>query len=450
MRIFRALAVALPVFFASSIALANGRYPIAGQIVEDPDDSQHLIVRATYGVMITNDRGKTWGWVCEPSIGFLMQEDPMMGVAHGGNILAAIFEGLSVSSDNGCDWSFYSPLKNKYVVDLAIDKVDPSNGVLIVSNNAGANKFVTQMWQTSDGASTWSQAGVNLPDTFIGITLDSAPSDPETVYVSGRLGPPKFQGVLEKTTDRGASWQAVDIPKSNNVNLPYIGAIAPDDPGRVYVRLNGDSSDTLVVTKDGGTNWKEVFHAKGMLLGFALSPDGTELAIGGDKDGIYLANTTDLAFKKVSPVHARCLTWTEQGLYACGDEFVDGFEVGLSKDQGKTFTDLFHLQTLCNVLSCPEGSETATKCPDLIGATELAIMADCGTGGGGGHGGAPSTSSASASSGGGGGTASGGCGCATEGDGQSGAAFSIALFGLALLRRAKLLRPSQAGRPLVG
>jgi MYXO-CTERM domain-containing protein len=444
MRFLRALALALPILFVSSTALANGRYPLAGQVVEDPDNPKHLVVRATYGLLITNDFGKSWGWVCEPAVNILNSEDPMMGIAHGGNILASVFKGLSVAKDNGCDFALYPPLKNKYVVDLAIDKLNPANGVLVISNSVSDTKFLSQLWQTSDGANTWTQAGVDLPDDFVGITVDSAPSDPNTIYVSGRFGPPDFQGALEKSTDRGATWQKLPIPTSNNQNLPYVGAIDPTTADRVYVRLNADASDTLVVSDDGGLTWSQKFKAKGALLGLALSPDGSEIAFGGDKDGIYLASTTDLTPKKVSKVGARCLTWTAQGLYACGDEFVDGFEVGISKDEGKTFTPLFHLQTLCDVLSCPADSTTGKLCPSLLGATETSIMSNCGTqptgaGAGDGVGGA-NPASTSGTGAGGDPSTSGGCGCATRGDSSNvtGALAIAAAISLMLGRRRKL------------
>ena len=76
----------------------------------------------------------------------------MMGITRGGTILAAVFEGLSSSTSAGCDWAFYPPLKGKYVVDLAVDKVDPTNAVLIVSNSAGGSLFLTQLWETNDAA----------------------------------------------------------------------------------------------------------------------------------------------------------------------------------------------------------------------------------------------------------------------------------------------------------
>ncbi|HVY48974.1 MAG TPA: hypothetical protein VHB21_23955, partial [Minicystis sp.] len=343
-----AAAAASAPLLAAAPALANGRYPLAGQIAVDPDDPKHLVVRATYGVIVTRDGGKTWGWVCEPSIGYNGSEDPMLGVAHGGNLLAAIFAGLSVSKDGGCDFSLYPPLKKKYVVDLAIDKVAPADGVLIVSNSAGANLFLTQLWETSDGGDGWAQAGVDLPSDFIGLTVDSAPSDPATVYVSGRFGPPDYAGALEKTTDRGASWQKLPIPNSDNLNLPYVGAVDPHDPGVVYVRLDADAKDTLVVTRDGGQTYTQAFQLASDLLGFALSPDGTKVAVsskasgGQGESGVWVADTTTLAFQKKSKVGATCLTWTAEGLYACADDPVDGFEVGLSHDEGASFTPLFH------------------------------------------------------------------------------------------------------------
>ena len=58
----------------------------------------------------------------------------------------------------------------------------------------------------------------------------------------------------------------------------------------------------------------------GNMLGFALSPDGATVAVGGDTGGIWTAPTDTLAFTKVSTVGAKCLTWTNEGLYACGND----------------------------------------------------------------------------------------------------------------------------------
>src|SRR5262249_38774728 len=147
------------------------------------------------------------------------------------------------------------------------------------------------------------------------------------------------------------------------------------------------------------------------------------------------ANT--LAFTKVSNVGARCLTWTAQGLYACANEFTDGFTAGVSTDQGKTFTPIMHLQRLCGPLMCGAATSTGKLCPSLWPTTSLSIgnmgcdaMAD---------GGAASSGASSSS----GGSSSGGvdstCSCSAIGAPATSVLGGLSLTGatLLLLRRKK-------------
>src|SRR6185295_756931 len=102
--------------------------------------------------------------------------------------------------------------------------------------------------------------------------------------------------------------------------------------------------DHLLVSRDAGETWDTVFSLDGDLFGFALSPDGSRIAIGGPDRGVYLAHTSDLDFQPVpAPVRGlRCLRWTDQGLLACGQESLDGWTVGLSRDEGQSFEPLWH------------------------------------------------------------------------------------------------------------
>ncbi|APR78335.1 Glycosyl hydrolase, BNR repeat precursor [Minicystis rosea] len=429
----------------SAGAAANGRYPAAGQIALDPANPGTIMVRATYGILFTKNAGQRWEWVCESAVGFSGSEDPMMSFMADGTILAGIFEGLSVSRDHGCGWSFVGGgIDKRYVVDLAVDKVDATKGVLVVSNSTGQDDagqpvFLGQLWQTADNGKTWTQAGTDLPKQFLALTVETGPSDRNRVYVSGRMGPPNYAGVLHRSDDRGATWQEKPIPGSDDTHLPYVGAIDPNNPDIVYVRLDGAPQDQLVVTKDGGQTWTKVFESTGDLFGFALSPDGATVAVGGDKDGVWTAPTSTLAFTKVSSVGAKCLTWTADGLYACADEFIDGFTAGISKDQGKTFTPLMHLGGLCGPLTCDPSSNVAQHCVSQWPVTAANISAvSCDAPDGGASGSATSGSSgggASSSSGAGGGDS--GCATAAPATGAASmAASGAALVGLlAAMRR---------------
>lgn len=421
---------------APAIARANGRYPAAGQIVIDPSDPGGILVRATYGILVRPTEGAAWSWICEESVGFSGNEDPMMGITADGTILAGIFEGLSVSHDHGCQWDFMQGgLDGKFAIDLSTERGDPAKAIVIISNSSGApNQFITQLWESSDNGKNWSKAGVDLPSEFLGLTVDAAPSDRNRIYASGRYGAPDYPGVIERSDDRGGAWQKLSIPGAGDTHLPYIGAIDPHNPDVVYVRLDGDPSDQLVVSTDGGLNWTTAFESKGEMLGFALSPDGSKVALGGPADGLWIAPTDTLAFKKVNEVGVRCLTWTDAGIYACADEFVDGFTAGLSTDEGATFpADLviMHLQKLCGPLACGAGTSTGKLCPDVWGATKLTINAQCGDAG-------PSTTASSSSSG---GTESGqDCACGVIGRGAGLAAPALLIAGVASLlarRRAR-------------
>jgi hypothetical protein len=395
-------------------ALANGRYPMAGQIAVDSSDPTHMLVRATYGFVTTSDGGKSWSWICEGAVGYSGYEDPMVSITKDGTVLAGLFQGLSVTRDRGCQWDLSgAPLAQRYVTDLATERSDPASVVVLVSNSTGKDAFLTQIWQSPDNALTFTQAGVDLPTGFLGLTVDTAPSDSSWIYVSGRYGSPDYPGVLERSQDRGKMWEMLPIPGSNDLHLPYIGAIDPKDPAIVYVRLNGDTEDPLLVSKDGGGSWKEVFSAKS-LLGFALSPDGATIAVGSDKDGLWTAPTDTFAFTKVSNVGVRCLTWTSQGLFACADDAVDGFSVGRSTDGGRTFSPLLRRTALCDQLTCDPASSTGKVCPMVWGATKLMIGAvDC------------AADAGAASSGSAGGSGTGGCSCSAVGEATFGLGESV-------------------------
>ena len=57
-------------------ARANGRYPLANQLVVGPSDPSHIAIRTTFGLVVSSDHGSTWSWICEKAAGFVNGEDP--------------------------------------------------------------------------------------------------------------------------------------------------------------------------------------------------------------------------------------------------------------------------------------------------------------------------------------------------------------------------------------
>ena len=423
-----ALAIAAVALVAGA-ASANGRFPAAGQIVVDPSDPAHIVVRATYGLLSSRDAGESFGWICEKAVGYGGVEDPAMAITAGGTVLAGVFEGLASSPDKGCSWAFAGgDLAGHFVVDVSTERADPSHAVLVFSNGVGTNLFKSQLWESLDAGGTWAQAGTDLPSDFLALTVDVAKDDPDRVYVSGRFGPPGYAGALMRSSDRGTTWERFDVPTSNDQRLPYIAAIDPSNQDVVYVRIDGDPDNELLVSTDGGQSFTQAFGGQGSLLAFALSPDGAEVLVGGDTAGLWRAPAATLEFQKLAELEAKCLHWSSAGLYACADEFVDGFTVGRSDDGGATWAPLMHLQDLCGPLECAAETSVGAVCGADWPVTKATLGAECAGSG------ATGSTSSSASTGGGDTSESGsGCGCRAAGEveGERGAgaraAFAAAL-----------------------
>lgn len=374
---------------SASSARANGRFPNAGQLVVHPEDPDTLVVQTTYGFITTRDHGATWGWTCEQAAFYADVLDPPLGLTRDGTLVGGVFDGLIVSHD-GCSYELVpGELADKYMVDVSIERVDPSRAIAVSSNGMSNETFSTQVWGTDDDGATWSQVGVDLPTDFLAITGDVAPTDPDRIYLSGLVpqGGANYAGYVARSVDRGETWERFEVAGSMLTSSPFLAGVDVENPDVLYVRLDGDAG-RLLRSEDAGETWVEIFAGAGKLTGFALSPDGAYIAVGGDADGIWRAEVGPAQFAKVSPVGAQCLTWVERGLYACGREALDGFTVGLSTDLGATFEPLHHVSCLEGPLDCEASTEVGAECTIAWPATAAVLLTNTCQDGAGGTGGA--------------------------------------------------------------
>ncbi|UQA61892.1 WD40/YVTN/BNR-like repeat-containing protein [Polyangium aurulentum] len=345
---------------APRTAHANGRFPSAGHVEVDPADPARVVVRATYGLLVTTDGGKRWEWVCEEALGFAGIWDPPIGIAAGGTILAGLPDGLSVSGLGGCGWNREDALAGRLVVDLAVDRGNPARAVVIASSPASGG-FDNALFLTEDGGQSFEALPAPLPGTLRALTVDLAASNPSAIYVSGVLEGAAPAGIVLRSLDAGGSFTPLPVPGSDAEHGPYIGAVDPLDADRLYVRLEG-APGRLLFSADGGGTWEEIYKGEGPLLGFALAPDGSKLVVGGEKDGVWRSPAPVWAFEQVSPLRAQCLRWAPAGIYACAEPVLDGFAVGLSTTEGSTFAPLERSADLCGPLECEAGSSVSAAC----------------------------------------------------------------------------------------
>ena len=341
------LAIAAGLCTHSSTVFANGRFPHSQRLLEDPSDPRHLLLGATYGILTTWDRGQHWYDFCEALFAgdSAYIGDPLVdlvgGSSDGGTPLAALVDvqkAISRSADF-CGWtptlgSFTAP---PTVEDFAVDRAHRETVVAVVSTRTDGGVRIA-LEESTDAGVTWHAIGTPLP-VQTAYTVDLDPSDPTHIYATGLvLTDGGLSGVFLKSLDHGATWTSTPIPNTDDNNAPYIAAIDPRDPNRIFVRTDSYSmdnpaelsaNDALLYSSDGGATWKELIRQTAKLLGFALSPDGTAVLAGyGDPrgstlyvdptvTGIYMASTSDLSFSRLFADSVTCLTWVSSGVYAC-------------------------------------------------------------------------------------------------------------------------------------
>lgn len=350
----------------ASVASANGRFPEANQLFISPADANQIQVRVTFGLLVSRDGGKTWNWVCEQAIGIAGIEDPMYAFTPTSAIVGTTFQGVVVSRDQACSWPKVGGALEKGVfIDLTQRPSERQRIIVFDSSydrqdGDGGIFFRSQLYETVDDATTFTPLGAQLDPALLGYTVDVAPSDADRLYVSATRNPGTTpSGVLLVSRDRAKTWEEREIKLEGTERSPWIAAVGKTNPDRIYVRTYNatDKPGRLLLSDDAGKTFRTIFTSQGALAGFALSPDETKVYVGGPRDGLQIANTTDFAFRKTSDVQVQCITAAEDGLWVCSNE-MSGFIAARTRDEGATFDGKVHWLDIAGPLPCPPSPES--------------------------------------------------------------------------------------------
>lgn len=395
MAVWRRLWVMAAVLLVTGFARANGRMPGANELLLAPGNPSLLITRATFGVIQSSDGGRTWTVICEEAIGAagVIADPPITVTADGTLLLLAPTGGALVSHDAGCSWfSAPEPLAGTRGVDLTRDPSDARRALLLTStvtaiDERGFTVMRNTIVETRDDGRTF-RLLATLPMDVETETIEVAASDPRRIYVSGTASNDPSRGVLFTSEDGGLTWVKSTLMLPPGSGSLFVSAIDPQNADRLWLRIpaRGDTIGILparlVVSHDKGQTFQQLASTQRAMFGFALSPDGQELAYGGPADGLFIGPANGQGeFKKVSNLGVRCLRWTTSGLYACASELADPFSVGVSVDRGVTFSPLYKLVDTCPQV-CPDSSGAGAMCRERwpllslrVGASSAACAA---------------------------------------------------------------------------
>lgn len=452
------------VLLTPAVAHANGRIPASVNTRYQPGNDTRILLPATFGLLISEDDGASFRWICEDTIGYGGTYDPDYAINEAGHIFATTFGGLRVSKDDGCtfeDTQFYDdPTGGSSPVlleDIWVGEVEiASDGKIWAATSTGTGK--NNIFVSTDGTTF---NGSNLFDEVAWWkSLRVAPSNPNVLYVSGFLVATvdpntgdvitPAEALLYYSNDGGASWverATDDFTFGTQPNLLIVG-VSPTDPATVFARAIGvaePTGDALYRSTDSGANWEKVLDLPDTMTAFTIRADGSVIAATSTPcDGepldmpkgcvhISPSGAAGTFTHPSSEPRMACVgeRSADGALFACGSNWdPDNFALGRSSDNGQTWSKVVRFSEIAGPLECPSGTaqfecQTLTW-PSLCQQLGICAPADGGPGADG-----SVVNVGDAGTGGGGG---GLCGCQTSSRAGS-ALLWMALVALGLARR---------------
>lgn len=351
-RSFAVTVIALALICSTRSAQANGRFPQAQAIVSVPgSDGSTIFLRATFGILVSRDAGKTWRWICERALGYEGAWDPPIAVTRDGRLWVGLERGL-VSTVDGCTVDRSAELEGEQIKDLTTDVRGETLWAL-----TGAPDKRGAVWRrsllTDAGGGTWERMGL-MPEDIHPMTIEVAPSKPSRLYVTAQ----------PYGTIRGWLWRSDDGGKTFTVNKNelahdgplFISAIDPKDPGRVVLRHLHGTGSAVLVTTDSGKTFKETLAIDSAMFGFSKSADGATLYAGSGlaADGIFRSTDRGEHFERMSNHGVLCLHDAAGGrLFVCENTFALGAQaIATSTDHGRTVTPIAAFTDIQGPVAC--------------------------------------------------------------------------------------------------
>ncbi len=102
------------------------------------------------------------------------------------------------------------------------------------------------IYKSTDRGDKWTNLNSGV-GTIKSISI--APSDANTIYVSGEYGG------LKKTVDGGTTWTAIELPQDGFVKSIEVH---PTNPNEVYIAYSGYANGKVYTSTNGGTSWIDI------------------------------------------------------------------------------------------------------------------------------------------------------------------------------------------------
>jgi len=361
-------AVALSALLWSSVASANGRFPAAQHVLLGPaDDDRVIALRATLGVVVSDDRGATFHWLCEESLGYGgAAYDPTTAIDRNARVHVGLFNGARVVPTDRCAVTATASLAGESVIDF---DTAADGATIFAVTSTGFIDDTNRVFRSDDAGTAFAPlAGVK---GMLFDTIEVAASDSKRLYASGlQLSPRKL--VIYRSDDAGATIRELSFPHPDAIGS-YVAGIDRTNPDVFYVRVLVEAPPVdggapgrqtiLLRSSDGGATFSELVRSRGAMLGFAYSADGKTLFHGGPDDGLQRSTDSGKTWSRIHDTRVRCLRVHRGVLWICGTEETDGFALARSSDNGATIDPVLQFGRIKGPPACELTTPVGAECP---------------------------------------------------------------------------------------
>jgi photosystem II stability/assembly factor-like uncharacterized protein len=323
-----------------------------------------LISGATFGAVISRDRGQTWRWICPEAMGSGAWRPERFFWLGGGDLLAATGNPLVRSSDGGCTWASHPFFANTWVTHLAVHPADER----IMFVTTGKPSVANGIYRSEDGGATWTAVTpLSAEARYSAIRI--APSDPRRLYASGQDTKGMF---ISRSDDAGQTWTRIAQPLPQ-LQRPYdlILLLASEaSPDVLWARVSGtETTDSttegysyLLKSTDGGFTFTQAMKTTDVIVGAEASADGRTVWVSTPVH-MYRGREGEDFTELPLPNGNACALRAGDALYGCGSSWVHEWAMARSFDEGTTWEPLFNLDGIQGPHVCPAGTSVQKFCP---------------------------------------------------------------------------------------
>lgn len=344
----------------SSGASAHGGLPQTQDLLLHPGDPDTLVASATFGLLVSEDRGESWDWVCVQSIpgGRLGFVQPAI-LTSDGTVLMATADGLMRGSNLGCDPSFVPEFESRYMADIVRDPTNPRTLYLLESEGTAMNR----VYRSTDEGASWDEYGMPMPMGFLPERLRVTGDG--YLYAGGTFPPTAMterRARVFVSNDGAMTWTETAVAIEMDERNLFL--LETSDPGTVYAHIPGDLRDRFVVSTDHGMTFTDfdsipaAMTVTGRPIGFALTASGTYY--GNTERGLFHSPDGMPGVETDTMVDTACLKVVGTDLYMCANGLVDGYSIGRATPPDTTFTPLLEFSDITGPRAC--GGEVQTTC----------------------------------------------------------------------------------------